>query len=188
MLLVFTFLDYLLLTIIICPLVQIKQLADYIQKHTEICKGKSVHELGAGLGLCGIIAHYVGAARVVMSDGDTKTLKGMRENVQHNCDAGANIACRQLLWGSPYMEKYVEEHGTYDTMLGADIIYTIESLQPLFDTVACLLKKPQGIFVLSRYNKWNNVDDEVVMEAAKIRHLDCTRPSEGIFVFHWNEK
>ena len=167
---------------------QIKQLADYIQKHTEICKGKSVHELGAGLGLCGIIAHYIGAARVVMSDGDTKTLKGMRENVQHNCDAGANIACRQLLWGSPYMEKYVEEHGTYDTMLGADIIYTIESLQPLFDTVACLLKKPQGIFVLSRYNKWNNVDDEVVIEAAKIRHLDCSRPSEGLFVFHWNEK
>ena len=125
---------------------------------------------------------------MVMSDGDTKTLKGMRENVQQNCDAGAKIACKQLLWGSPYMEKFVEENETYDTMLGADIIYTKESIQPLFDTVACLLKKPDGKFVLSRYNKWNNVDDEVVIEAAKIRNLDCSRSSEGIFVFHWKEK
>mmetsp|Transcript_21435 Transcript_21435/g.46567 ORF Transcript_21435/g.46567 Transcript_21435/m.46567 type:complete len:259 (-) Transcript_21435:60-836(-) len=168
------------------------RLADYLQENAMICKGKSILELGAGLGLCGITAHYLGAKSVMMTDGDTPSLLKMRENVRQNCGAGDamstennTIVCRQLFWGSPHMEKFLE-HGKYDMILGADVIYTPPSVQPLLDTVACLLK-PHGQFVLSRYNKWNNVDDEVVIEAAKQRCLVCTQPSEGIYVFHWNE-
>jgi molybdopterin synthase catalytic subunit len=173
------------------------RLSDYLQSHPESCiRDKSVLELGAGLGLCGITAYYLGARTVVMTDGDTQTLHQMRENVKQNCvenDVVSSephnhsiIVCKQLIWGSPNMEKFGVQHGQFDTIIGADIIYTQDSLQPLFDTVTYLLKKPAGQFILSRYSKWNNVTDEVVIEAAKLRGLECTRPSDGIFVFRWN--
>ena len=143
----------------------------------------------AGLGLCGITAYYAGdASKVVMTDGDTKTLKGMRTNVQQNCgDVGDRIMCKQLLWGSPHMEKFLEQNGSFDTIIAADVIYTRDSIEPLMDTVACLIKNKDGKFILSRYTKWHGIDDEVVIEIAKQRSLECSRPMEGIFVFHLNE-
>ena len=165
------------------------RLAKYLQSHTEICKGKTVLEVGAGLGLCGITAYYAGAKNIVMTDGDTKTLKGMRSNVQQNCSAvdDDRIVCKQLLWGSPHMEKFLKEHEEFDVILAADVIYTRDAIEPLMDTVACLIKKKDGVFILSRYTKWHGIDDEVVIDIAKQRCLHCTRPSEGIFIFRWKE-
>lgn len=171
------------------------RLAEYLQVQPDLCKGKSVLELGAGLGLCGITAHYLGAA-VTMTDGDTHALQKLRENVRQNCndddDGGgeggdSQVACRQLLWGSPYMEQFLEQHGKFDTVIGADVIYTKDSILPLFDTVAFLLNKPNGRFVLSRHNKWNNVENEVIFEAAKQRGMTVEPKSEGIYIFHWDE-
>ena len=167
------------------------RLADYIQQnYTDICTGKYVLEVGAGLGLCGTAAHHLGAKHVIMTDGDIYALQKLRENVRQNCieSSSNNIDCKQLLWGTPNMEKFLQQYGQFDTILGADVIYTKESVEPLLDTVACLLKKPNGKFVLSRYNKWNNVDDAIVIEAAKERCLDCSKPSEGIYIFRWTEK
>lgn len=162
------------------------RLATYLQNNaSEFVKGRTVLELGAGLGLCGIAALFLGAQQVVMTDGDTKTLKQMRENVQEVCADSDAIECRQLLWGSPHMEKFQSAHGYCDTIMGADVIYTKSSMDPLFDTVACLLQKPNGRFILSRYNIWNGVSNEVVLEAAKQRNFEYTQPSEGIFVFSW---
>lgn len=181
------------------------RLAEYLETHPDACVGRSVLELGAGLGLCGIAAHYCGATTVVMTDGDTQALGRMRENVRHNCDDNLGdyigdasiatvaterrnaISCGQLIWGSSHVGKFLERHGRFDTIIGADVIYTRESISPLLDTVVCMLKRPHGQFVLSRYCRWNNVDDETVIEAAKLRCLDCTRPSEGIYVFGWND-
>lgn len=176
----------------------------------------TVLELGAGLGLCGIVAHHLGASRVVITDGDTQALKQMRENVRDNpipannvTDGGSDdvnnddggqqkedengddptttassIECRQLLWGSQaHMQSFESTYGRFDLILGADVIYTPESTGPLFDTVVDLLKHDTGRFVLSRFNKWNDVSDEVVLEAANARGLGCTRPDDGIFVF-----
>ncbi len=168
------------------------RLATFLQNHPEVCRGKSVLELGAGLGLCGIVAHVLGAQSVMMTDGDTLTLHQMRGNVLRNrCTTtpttdSNHITCRQLIWGSPHMENF-SRHGKYDTIIGADVVYTQNSISPLLDTVACLLKKTHGQFVLSRFSRWNNVDDEIVTEAAKLRYFACTRPSEGIFIFHWDE-
>ena len=161
------------------------RLADYINQNSKIlCKGKSILELGGGLGLCGIVAYYSGAKKVIMTDGDTKTLKGMRANVKHNCDndVGDRIQCKQLLWGSPHMNAFLEENGQYDTIIAADVIYTKDSIVPLMQTVACLLEK-SGQFVLSRYTKWHSIEDETVIELAKQQGLECTQLSKGIFIF-----
>lgn len=169
------------------------RLATFLQNHSEVVRGKSVLELGAGLGLCGITAYYLGAQSVIMTDGDTQTLREMRENVRRNCGVfmanhcksstdSNRITCRQLIWGSSQMKNF-SQHGNFDTIIGADVVYTQESIKPLLDTVAYLLKKPHGQFILSRFSKWNNVSDDFVIEAAKQRYFTCACPSEGIFIF-----
>jgi len=160
------------------------RLADYLNQNSGmLCKGKSVLELGAGLGLCGTVACYMGA-KVTLTDGDTKTLKGMRANVKRNCnnDVGDRIQCKQLLWGAPHMNTFLEENGQYDTIIAADVIYTKDSIVPLMQTVACLLNST-GQFVLSRYTKWHSIEDDTVIELAKQQGLECTQPSKGIFIF-----
>ena len=145
------------------------------------------------IGLVGIATWHLGAKRTVMTDADTHTLQKMRENVHKNCnvDDATNhnntLECKQLIWGSPHMEKFKNEHGVYDTILAADVIYTNSSIEPLFDTVACLLK-PNGIFVLSRYNKWFGIEDAAIIGVAEKKLLHCSlQPSEGILIFSWSQ-
>jgi predicted nicotinamide N-methyase/ribosomal protein L12E/L44/L45/RPP1/RPP2 len=115
------------------------------------------------------------------------------------------IDCKQLIWNEQ-LEIFHQKYGNWDTILGADVIYTRESLEPLFDTVVFFLLQHQlenknqnennnnnnnklssssvvGRFILSRYNKWGDISDETVLDAAKARNLIWTKPSEGIFVF-----
>lgn len=40
---------------------------------------RRVLELGAGMGICGLIAHKTGAASVVITDGDATTMKYLSE-------------------------------------------------------------------------------------------------------------
>ena len=47
---------------------------------------KQVLELGAGLGLIGILCSLLNPKTMTITDGDTETLKGMRKNVQLNYD------------------------------------------------------------------------------------------------------
>jgi predicted nicotinamide N-methyase len=85
----------------------------------------TVLELGAGLGVPGLVCHWLGAPVVVLTDGDTDTLANLRRNVarngrrpqQHATTAGPDnnnnddddddtaartpyISCRQLVWGN----------------------------------------------------------------------------------------
>jgi len=173
-------------------------LSNYLQSQPEILLQKQVLEVGAGLGLCGITAHWLGAKQVIMTDGDSHALKQMRENVSSNCKSTrgdgddvdhSKITCRQLLWGTAHAQKFLESNGQqhYDVIIGADVIYTESSIEPLFDTVACLLQKPDGRFVLSRHNKWFSIENDTIIELAKERYLNCTvnTESEGILTFYW---
>jgi hypothetical protein len=185
------------------------------ESNSMIITGKRILELGSGLGLCGIVAYHLGAKHVMMTDADTITLEKMRLNVKQNCscdndttdttdtsdtsDTARSIDCKQLIWNEQ-LETFHNKYGNWDTILGADVIYTRESLEPLFDTVLFFLQQNQllqknsnnkpssssssvGRFILSRYNKWGDISDETVLDAAKARNFIWTKPSEGIFVF-----
>ena len=45
-------------------------LSAYLAARPELCRGRRVLELGAGCGLCSMVASLGGAARVVATDGD----------------------------------------------------------------------------------------------------------------------
>lgn len=158
------------------------------------------------MGLCGILASHLGAASVLLTDGDTDTLAQLRRNVQANCSSadcdedkddsnnnnkGHNrshdVTCRQLVWGRN-LDNFVSEHGVFDVILGSDIIYVEEIIEPLFETIECILN-PQAdadaTFILAYARR--NVPIDLVLDHAKQRGFECTRPdessAEGVFYF-----
>ncbi len=61
-----------------------KLLCNYLSSNPHIVRNKHVIELGAGLGLCGLLTYYLGAKSVVLTDGDTDVLNELRYNVDEN--------------------------------------------------------------------------------------------------------
>lgn len=114
--------------------------------HPEVVAGRSVLELGAGVGLVGIAAAAAGAASVVISDGDDKVLRELTQgNVDDNLSATerAPVHVHQHLWyddvlahavsltiddrvraAQPHRgtsDDEVTKRGPFDVVLGADV-------------------------------------------------------------------
>jgi hypothetical protein len=138
-------------------------------------------QLGAGLGLCGILASRLDAASVTLTDGDTDTLENMRSNVASNADAD-KVSCRQLVWGQR-VQEFVGQHGEFDVIMGADIIYIEEVLSPLFmDTIPKLLTE-NGRFLLAYARRNVSIDKVLAMATrAGLSYSQLDGP-EGVYVF-----
>jgi predicted nicotinamide N-methyase len=163
---------------------------------------QNVLELGAGLGLCGILAHHLQAANVVLTDGDTDALTFMRANVASNCHTSTSmdgiesssatrkstIQCRQLVWGDKdrvddLRRQYTEDEG-FHLVLGSDIIYVEEILDPLFQSVQRLLAESDDAQFWLAYAR-RNVKIDLVLETAARYGFTYETPddTEGVFVF-----
>ena len=135
------------------------------------------------MGLCGILAHHLGAHRVVLTDGDTDTLALLRDNVTANnvSSSGKIVECRQLIWGREYVHAASQE--TFHLILASDVIYVEEIIDPLFDTVVALLDQ-DGMFWLSYARR--NVSIDKVLASAEQHGLSWKEPkeaAEGVYVF-----
>lgn len=140
-------------------------------------------KLGAGLGLCGILANHLGAKLVVLTDGDTDTLNFLRENVENNVSSGSSsVKCRQLRWGKEFVESSNWNSFQFDVVLASDVIYVEEMIDPLLDTVVAL-QDHNGKFLLSYVPR--NVSIDKVLESAKLRGLNWRQPNDakGVYVF-----
>mmetsp|Transcript_21081 Transcript_21081/g.44050 ORF Transcript_21081/g.44050 Transcript_21081/m.44050 type:complete len:315 (-) Transcript_21081:2181-3125(-) len=156
-------------------------------------ENKTVCELGAGLGLCGIVAYrYCHARSVVLTDGDTDTLANMRKNVSLNMQEtnestesadDRSILCKQLLWGKnveTFRDKHAGADG-FDVVMGGDVAYAQEALGILFETTIVLLgTKSTAIFLLSFVFR-GGVKIEHVFECAKQHKLEWTKVKMGSF-------
>ncbi|GKY90519.1 hypothetical protein MPSEU_000025600 [Mayamaea pseudoterrestris] len=158
-------------------------LCDFMLLHAaDYVVNKNIIELGAGLGLCGILASHLGASSVILTDGDTDTLDNCRANVATNCNVGMNVSCRQLVWGRR-VDEFVHTLGQYDVVMGADIIYLEQVLEPLFLQTIPKLLKDDGTFLLAYARR--NVSIDLVLQFAAQAGLTFTQydEPEGVFVF-----
>eukprot|EP00041_Stephanoeca_diplocostata_P012992 m.221060 g.221060 ORF g.221060 m.221060 type:complete len:319 (-) comp19179_c0_seq4:569-1525(-) len=91
------------------------------QKGEAYFRGKRVIELGCGPGIPGILAAKLGAADIVLTDFEDGVLEVTRRNVEANNELGS---CRivKLDWRDN-LKNFVEEHGTFDIVLAADVVY-----------------------------------------------------------------
>ena len=130
-------------------------LAEYlVRRRGHLVNQKRMLELGAGVGLCGLVAHRLGASRVIWTDGDETVLSNLRTNVAANLDLTnqndcqtecddvdgdlVKFFCPQLIWGK-HLDSFLKIYGKSDIIIGTDLFYMTKSLDPLFQTVDRLL-------------------------------------------------
>jgi protein-lysine N-methyltransferase EEF2KMT len=111
--------------------------------------GKSVLELGVGTGLLSILcAGPLSAAYVLATDGDPDVRKTLDRNINLNHHFSKTpgrqipLEAKVLEWGSSTaLGSVLPSKGgsvLYDTILGADLTYSLDSLEPLASTLAGL--------------------------------------------------
>jgi len=103
---------------------------------TVALRGKSVLELGSGLGLAGIAAARA-AAHVTMTDYDDDALRFSLHNAVRNLSADefSRVTVRFLDWRS------AEDIGTFDVVLGSDVVYDRGDFQPMLTLLRRVLRR-----------------------------------------------
>lgn len=167
-----------------------EHLCRHLVVHQSLLSGDAL-ELGAGLGMVGILASKLTDCRLVITDGDSQALPLLRENVHHN-ESRASV--RQLIWGLDSSLSFLEVQGPFDVILASDIIYVECIIPPLWDTIRTLLKK-EGVFVLAFAKRRVPISIEDVLKSVHeagfaYKRMDPGEDAEGIFIYHitWAEQ
>lgn len=106
----------------------------------SILSGKTVVEIGAGMGLPGITAASLGS-RVFLTD-KAEILPGLQRNVDVNC-LSERVKVQELIWGEEV--SFLDEK--VDFVFGSDILYSVEAVQSLCKTLKELMSSETRIFV-----------------------------------------
>lgn len=114
-----------------------EHLCQFLIDNPERIRGKTVCELGAGLGLVSVLVDKLNIVKqLVVTDGDEDTIKLLIDN---KIDTDCSFDTSYLYWGEhdDFVTEYPEK---FDTIIGADIIYEEEQIRPLIDTVTAIMK------------------------------------------------
>mmetsp|Transcript_10130 Transcript_10130/g.24184 ORF Transcript_10130/g.24184 Transcript_10130/m.24184 type:complete len:339 (-) Transcript_10130:2182-3198(-) len=130
----------------------------------------------------------------------------------------SDLSCHQLIWGKDHAKAFVHHHrgqttddskdnasSYFDVMIGSDLIYVAQVIEPLFETVQTLLHPKHGVFLMAHCvrRQGNEVDLDMVLDQARKVGLQYTQlhpkkhekscendQEEGIFLyqFEWSTK
>ncbi|GAB1598580.1 protein N-lysine methyltransferase METTL21A-like [Argonauta hians] len=127
-------------------------LSEFLEKHPEFVKNKSVIELGAGTGLVGIVAALLGGNVTVTEQ--QSALENLRANVCANTASyDVSIETKLLDWTSNHSDSF-KSH--YDLIVGSDIIYIEDTFPHLLKTLLYFTNQSGSTILLSckiRYSK-----------------------------------
>jgi len=194
-------------------------LCQYQLENVSLFLDKRVLELGAGLGLNGILAwrstvknhssdDESNSTCVYITDGDSDALKELRENIERNRPSddaeGSRLgkaSCHQLIWGKDSSQKFLERTADgrrFDVLLASDIIYSPVIVDPLFETLDVLLKKPSdegdggGVFVMAYARREVPISIEMVLQKATecgfVYELVKSDEVDGIWVYTFRHR
>jgi predicted nicotinamide N-methyase len=143
-----------------------KVLCQYIQKNAPLFKDKILLELGSGTGLPGLLmSHY--AKSITLTDFNKIVLELLEKNVEQN-QSGNECLCKQLAWGNEEQMSQFKEH-SFDYIIGADIVFWSDSIEPLLVTIDRLLKKDKNsMFVLSFQTRAKNTEAFLFKKAEEL--------------------
>lgn len=159
----------------------------YLLDNWATLKSSSILELGAGVGLAGILASKLeGAERVVLTDYDHGSIKLLEENVELNSTANSTckISIEFLEWGKTLVsngngcmscvgclkskssdEMKGVKYETFSLLIGTDLLYCIEIVEPLFSSVKSLLSgaKSSRFILVSSFNPGEDIELAIIV-------------------------
>ncbi|GMS89759.1 hypothetical protein PENTCL1PPCAC_11934, partial [Pristionchus entomophagus] len=107
--------------------------------------GKSILELGAGLGLPSIALSLLSSPSRIIATEQSLGLPLLQRNVQANMAAVKTV---ELDWSTPSSSSVSSSH--FDVILGADLVYKEEAFEPLIRTIETLATPDTVIYFASR--------------------------------------
>ena len=127
------------------------ELCEYLARYPEIVVNKKVIELGAGVGLPGLLAAKIGASHVTLTDYEQSVVDQSLRNAKL---CGVDLRCSGLLLDWRRFENIPTCHvGSYSIILAADVLY-IEDLMPYFVESAIKLLEPiNGILLTAHQSR-----------------------------------
>ncbi|KAL2535933.1 putative methyltransferase family protein [Forsythia ovata] len=106
-------------------------LNDYLSKNAEMLQGRSIIELGSGVGITGILCSRF-CRQVVLTDHNEEVLKILKKNIELHESSQNSLCCAELNaekleWGnSDQLNCILQGHPKgFDLVLGADIYIQI---------------------------------------------------------------
>lgn len=104
-------------------------LSKYLERLPQKVEGRNCIELGAGCGLPGIVAAYLGASSVLLTD-FPDNLDLLQRNVMIN-KVQKTISVHPLVWGSR-SERLISP---FDLIIATDVMYCLEAVDSLLSTL-----------------------------------------------------
>lgn len=158
-------------------------LTKYLEKNFETLslkyqlKDKSVLELGAGTGVCGICFSEFSSKYICLTD--LKELKHlMEENIQINKNlALCEIKVEEVIWGKNFeieLEKiWNKSLNGFDVLLGSDLIDSSgKYLQDLIETLCFFFRKNPDLIMFNCYTAHKKETLLKFLELLKTNNLD----------------
>lgn len=173
-------------------------LNDYILQHYQQWQQQiqqqqqqeySILELGAGLGVCGILASRLLSSsssttiKVCLTDGDTQALALLRENVKRNHCSAETTTVKQLLWGRENAQRFAlasstttstSTNGTFQIILASDIIYAPQVLVPLWETIQVLLAPTNNNNISTNNNNISSSNSDTDNDTSSSKRSNST--------------
>eukprot|EP00929_Paragymnodinium_shiwhaense_P020337 TRINITY_DN13599_c0_g1_i16.p1 TRINITY_DN13599_c0_g1~~TRINITY_DN13599_c0_g1_i16.p1 ORF type:complete len:259 (+),score=30.29 TRINITY_DN13599_c0_g1_i16:456-1232(+) len=155
-----------------------------------LAKDDKILELGAGIGVVGIVLAALCGCRAVITDNSDPCLQIMRVNVQLN--RGALLAASgEDAWDETapvveverlsFGEKSLNTGHGYKLIVASDVCYSERLVEPLFATVASSLMK-EGQFLLGYASRDQLCNDSLLPEAAKKHGLSLEDITPAAFL------
>eukprot|EP00741_Cyanophora_paradoxa_P013041 tig00020675_g12594.t1 len=120
-------------------------LSRFLLERRAALEGRSALELGAGLGLCGLLAVQLGASRALLTDGSDIVVEVLSQNVAlQQPPLRERLAARRLMWADEADEAAADASGPFDVLLAADVIYRTHSIPPFTASVRRFLSAPRA--------------------------------------------
>lgn len=118
-------------------------LAYYLLKHERLVRSKTVLELGSGMvGLSGLTSAALGAAEVVLTDGNEKSVENIQRIVEIN-KLNNRVTCSLLSWNSTIPNKQ------FDAILCADCLFFMEEHRTLLNCIHRHLKPGGTAYIVA---------------------------------------
>ncbi|XP_057824880.2 uncharacterized protein LOC131036885 [Cryptomeria japonica] len=137
-------------------------LSKYLEKWPHIVGEKDCIELGAGCGLPGIVAAYLGASSVRLTD-FPENLDLLQRNVIAN-KMQKTVSVIPLVWGN----RSELLSGPFDLVIATDVMYCVEVVDSLLNTFK-MLSGPDTIILLA-YGR-NRQAEQAFLEKARFNFL-----------------
>ncbi|KAJ6994647.1 hypothetical protein NC653_017452 [Populus alba x Populus x berolinensis] len=125
-----------------------RMMAMVLAVNPTIVEGRKVLELGCGCGgICSMVSAK-SADLVVATDGDTKALELLSQNVASNLrqPSLAKLITKRLVWGNTEHIEAIKDlnPGGFEVIIGTDVTYIPEAILPLFATAKELISRDRN--------------------------------------------